>query len=88
MTTSVEHVEAQAAAFRATFDRVKIEIGRVFVGQTALVDHLLVCFFCQGHALIEGPPGLGKTLLVKTLSDAASSGFSATLSSRFFRPSY
>jgi MoxR-like ATPase len=71
MTTSVENVEARAAAFRATFDRLKTEIGRVFVGQTALVDHLLVCFFCQGHALIEGPPGLGKTLLVKTLSDAA-----------------
>jgi len=71
MTTSLAQVEAQAAAFRATFDRLKAEIGRVFVGQTALVDHLLVCFFCQGHALIEGPPGLGKTLLVKTLSDAA-----------------
>jgi MoxR-like ATPase len=71
MTTSVEAVAAQAAAFRATFDRLKAEIGQVFVGQTALVDHLLVCFFCQGHALIEGPPGLGKTLLVKTLSDAA-----------------
>ena len=71
MMPSLENVEAQAAAFRTTFDRLKAEIGRVFVGQTALVDHLLVCFFCQGHALIEGPPGLGKTLLVKTLSDAA-----------------
>jgi MoxR-like ATPase len=71
MTTSFEIVEAHAAAFRSTFDRLKAEIGQVFVGQSTLVDHLLVCFFCQGHALIEGPPGLGKTLLVKTLSDAA-----------------
>jgi MoxR-like ATPase len=69
--TSIETVQAQAAAFRTTFDRLKAEIGQVFVGHSALVDHLLVCFFCQGHALIEGPPGLGKTLLVRTLSDAA-----------------
>ena len=71
MTNSVDTVQSQAAAFRATFDRLKTEIGKVFVGQSALVDHLLICFFCQGHALIEGAPGLGKTLLIKTLCDAA-----------------
>jgi MoxR-like ATPase len=71
MTSSLEPVEAQAAAFRSAFGALKAEIGRVFVGHGELVDHLLVCFFCQGHALIEGAPGLGKTLLVKTLSDAA-----------------
>ena len=48
----------------------------MFVGQRALVDHLLVCFFCQGHALIEGPPGLGKTLLVRTLGEALDLTFS------------
>jgi MoxR-like ATPase len=42
----------------------------VFVGQPDLVEHLLLCFFCQGHVLIEGAPGLGKTLLVRTLSQA------------------
>ncbi len=75
MTNSVDAVQAQAVAFRATFDQLKAEIGKVFVGQPALVDHLLICFFCRGHALIEGAPGLGKTLLIKTLSDAADLSF-------------
>jgi MoxR-like ATPase len=75
MTNSVDAVQSQAAAFRATFNQLKAEIGKVFVGQPALVDHLLICFFCRGHALIEGAPGLGKTLLIKTLSDAADLSF-------------
>jgi MoxR-like ATPase len=63
-------IEAKAALFRECFAHLREEIGHVFVGQRALVDQLLLCFFCQGHALIEGSPGLGKTLLVRTLSDA------------------
>jgi MoxR-like ATPase len=76
MTTSSQTIEAQAATFRDCFSHLKTEIGRVFVGQSELVDQLLLCFFCQGHALIEGPPGLGKTLLVKTLADAVNLRFS------------
>jgi MoxR-like ATPase len=63
-------IEAQAAVFREVFEHLRGEIGRVFVGQRSLVDHLLLCFFCQGHALIEGAPGLGKTVLVRTLGEA------------------
>jgi MoxR-like ATPase len=69
-TVFPEQIEAQAAAFRDTFAHVRAEVGRVFVGQVDLVEQLLVCFFCQGHALVEGAPGLGKTLLVRTLSEA------------------
>ena len=67
---SIEAVESQAAAFRECFDHLRTEIRHVFVGQAALVDHLLVCFFCQGHALLEGAPGLGKTMLIRTLAEA------------------
>jgi MoxR-like ATPase len=70
MKTVANPVELQAEAFRTTFDDLREEIGRVFVGHSDVVEQLLLCFFCQGHALIEGPPGLGKTLLVRTLSDA------------------
>jgi MoxR-like ATPase len=76
MTMTSQTIEAQAAAFRECFAHLKTEIGRIFVGQPELVDQLLLCFFCQGHALIEGPPGLGKTLLVKTLADAVNLRFS------------
>ncbi len=70
MNLATTDIEARAATFRECFAELKTEIGRVFVGQPSLVEQLLVCFFCQGHALIEGPPGLGKTLLIRTLSDA------------------
>jgi MoxR-like ATPase len=63
-------LEARAETFRACFQHLQGQIGKVFVGQRTVVDQLLLCFFCQGHALIEGSPGLGKTLLVRTLSDA------------------
>ena len=69
-------IEAQAAVFREVFEHLRGEIGRVFVGQRSLVDHLLLCFFCQGHALIEGAPGLGKTVLVRTLGEALNLSFS------------
>jgi MoxR-like ATPase len=68
-------VEAQAATFRECFSHLQTQIGSVFVGQRDIVDQLLVSFFCQGHVLIEGSPGLGKTLLVRTLSDALSMRF-------------
>ena len=68
-------IEVKATLFRECFAHLQEEIGKVFVGQRALVDQLLLCFFCQGHALIEGSPGLGKTLLVRTLSDALSLRF-------------
>jgi MoxR-like ATPase len=68
-------IEAQADAFRECFRHLEAEIGKVFVGQRRVVDQLLLCFFCQGHALIEGAPGLGKTLLVRTLSDALDLSF-------------
>src|SRR5437016_5777488 len=70
-TASVRGIEARAAAFRECFEYLREEVGRVFVGQPELVERLLLTFFCQGHALIEGAPGLGKTLLVKTLCEAA-----------------
>ena len=72
---NVAMVEAQAVTFRECFERLTGEIAHRFVGQPELVEDLLVCFFCEGHALIEGTPGLGKTLLVRTLSEALSLRF-------------
>jgi MoxR-like ATPase len=57
----------EAFAERATL--IEREIGRVIVGQQALVRQTLTCLLANGHALLEGVPGLGKTMLVRTIAD-------------------
>lgn len=52
----------------ALFEQATAEIGKVVVGQPELIEGTLVALFCEGNVLIEGVPGLGKTLLVNTLS--------------------
>jgi MoxR-like ATPase len=59
----------------ALFDRAVAEIGKVVVGQTELIEATLIALFCEGNVLIEGVPGLGKTLLVNTLSRVLSCRF-------------
>ena len=50
------------------FERIRNEIGKVIVGQSEVVENVLICLFAGGHALLEGVPGLGKTTLVRTLA--------------------
>jgi MoxR-like ATPase len=66
-----------AAVGDATFlaDRLAAEIGRVVVGQRALVDRLMVALVAGGHLLLEGPPGVAKTLVVRTLAQALQLSF-------------
>lgn len=54
-------------AFKATFDRIRAEVERALIGQTDLVEHALIALLARGHVLLEGAPGLGKTLLVRVL---------------------
>jgi MoxR-like ATPase len=70
-----ETMEARAEDFRAAYHRVKTEIAKVIVGHEDIVDGVLTCLFIGGHALLEGVPGLGKTLLVRTLADAVTLDF-------------
>ncbi|UCE50758.1 MAG: AAA family ATPase, partial [Phycisphaerales bacterium] len=57
------------------FESLRREIGKVIVGYEDIIDNVLICLFCGGHVLLEGVPGLGKTLLVRTLSDVFSLEF-------------
>src|SRR6266568_9613021 len=65
----------QAKQFRERFARVQAEIGKIIVGQPEIVDGVLTCLFVGGHVLLEGVPGLGKTLLVRTLAQVLDLNF-------------
>ncbi|MEX0745054.1 MAG: MoxR family ATPase [Phycisphaeraceae bacterium] len=65
-----------AERFRGDYVAVREQIGKVIVGHGEIVDGVLTCLFVGGHALLEGVPGLGKTLLIRSLSEALSLRFS------------
>ena len=68
--------ESQIQTFRQAYVALRAEIGKVIVGQDAVVDGTLIALFAGGHVLLEGVPGLGKTLLVRTLGEALDLPFS------------
>ncbi|HNA53654.1 MAG TPA: AAA family ATPase, partial [Anaerolineales bacterium] len=62
--------------FREYANRIETEVGRVIVGQGDVVRHVLVSILAGGHVLLEGVPGLGKTMLIRTLGQALDLKFS------------
>jgi MoxR-like ATPase len=75
MSKEEKKVEELCRDFRQMFDSLRKEIGKVIVGYESIVENVLISLFCGGHVLLEGVPGLGKTLLVRTLSDVFSLDF-------------
>src|SRR6476469_1322017 len=71
-----EEVRRQLDQFRADFQGLRAEVGKVIVGQEEIVEGTLTALIAGGHVLLEGVPGLGKTLLVRTLADALRMKFS------------
>jgi MoxR-like ATPase len=74
--TDLASVEAAAEKFRNDYVRTKEQIQRVVVGHENIIDGVLMCLFAGGHALLEGVPGLGKTLLIRSLARALHLDFS------------
>ncbi len=66
--SEIADTNTEVRAVLAIFDKGKAELGKVISGQTELVEQALLTFLCGGHALIEGVPGVAKTLTVKTLA--------------------
>lgn len=66
----------QLERFRDDFEKLRAEVAKVVVGQDAIVEATLIALIARGHVLLEGVPGLGKTLLVRTIADALHSQFS------------
>ena len=75
MSVDSQSIESRADEFRSAFQKIRAEIGKVIVGHEEIVQGVLTCLFVGGHALLEGVPGLGKTLLIRTLADALSLNF-------------
>src|SRR3989441_6361486 len=59
---------AAVERLQKAYHNMKVELGKVIVGQEAVIEELLIALFCKGHALLVGVPGLAKTLLISTLS--------------------
>lgn len=70
------NTDKQIAKFREIYTALKREIGKVIVGHEPIVDNTLIALMAGGHVLLEGVPGLGKTLLVRTLGEVLDLTFS------------
>src|SRR4051795_3292310 len=70
-----ESMTKRAEEFLSRYQAVREQLGRVIVGHDDIVHGVLTCLFVGGHCLLEGVPGLGKTLLIRTLADALSLDF-------------
>ncbi|MEK0424018.1 MAG: hypothetical protein RJB11_109, partial [Planctomycetota bacterium] len=75
MSNVAESMQEQAQLFRDRFAAVREQIGRVIVGHDEIVNGVLTAMFVGGHCLLEGVPGLGKTMLIRTLSETLSLDF-------------
>lgn len=76
-TTQVDSaVAAQAGHFKQVFHEIRAEVQKMMVGQTAVIDGVLTALLAGGHVLLEGVPGLGKTMIVRCLSEAVHLHFS------------
>jgi len=73
---NTEAARAEVVEFQASIGELREEIGKVVVGNREVVDGVLTCMLAGSHALLEGVPGLGKTLLVRTLAEALELQFS------------
>jgi MoxR-like ATPase len=69
MDTILANIEQEVKDLTIKLDHLKKEIGKVIIGQQETVEQLLITFLAGGHALLEGVPGLAKTLMIRTLSE-------------------
>jgi len=75
MNKDLEIIESEVKELTAKLNQLKKEIGKVIIGQEETVEQLIITFLSGGHALLEGVPGLAKTLMIKTLAETVDLDF-------------
>jgi MoxR-like ATPase len=75
MNNEIEQLTTKARTYADQIETLDNEIKKTIVGQERIIEKLILALIIQGHVLLEGVPGLAKTLMVKTLSDCIQSGF-------------
>ncbi|MEK6607060.1 MAG: MoxR family ATPase [Myxococcota bacterium] len=75
MAPDIQAIAELVAGESAFVDRLTAEVGKVIVGQKAMVERILIGLLCGGHVLVEGVPGLAKTLAIRTIADALRARF-------------
>src|SRR5262252_5658410 len=73
---TVADIERRIERARHSFEELKAEMARAIVGNEALIEHIFISLVCGGHCLLEGVPGLGKTLTVRSLGGILGLSFS------------
>src|SRR4026208_2290407 len=71
-----KEIEQRISSARRSFDELRAEMARVIVGHQSLIEQVFIALVCGGHCLLEGVPGLGKTLMVRSLGEVLSLTFS------------
>src|ERR1044072_235170 len=72
----VEEIAQRISSARRSFGELKAEMARIIVGHQSLIEQVFIALVCGGHCLLEGVPGLGKTLMVRSLGEVLSLSFS------------
>jgi MoxR-like ATPase len=75
-TENIRDMESATRTVKDAYDRIRSEVHKVIVGQEEVLEQATLSMFCGGHAVVEGVPGLAKTLLISTLAKTLSLGFS------------
>src|SRR5881628_2639331 len=73
---ALEEIQERMTGCRRAFEELKAEMGRAVVGHEDLIEHVFIALVCGGHWLLEGVPGLGKTLMVRSLGEILNLSFS------------
>ena len=68
--------EAEAKRLHEARKRILDELGKIIVGQETVIDEIMICLFSRGHVMLEGVPGLAKTLMISTLAKTLDLSFS------------